>query len=79
MFLSEDMSINQLLINLDLKRYQTGAAQPGISVKNLQEIQIIMVPIAEQNKFANFVKQVDKSRFDIKKSIIELEREVVYD
>ena len=71
--------LNQLLINLDLKRYQTGAAQPGISVKNLQEIQIIMVPIAEQNKFANFVKQVDKSRFDIKKSITELEREVVYD
>lgn len=71
--------LNQLLINLDLKRYQTGAAQPGISVKNLQEIQIIMVPIAEQNKFANFVKQVDKSWFDIKKSIIELEREVVYD
>lgn len=71
--------LNQLLINLDLKRYQTGAAQPGISVKNLQEIQIIMVPIAEQNKFANFVQQVDKSRFNIKKSIIELEREVVYD
>ena len=71
--------LNQLLINLDLKRYQTGAAQPGISVKNLQEIQIIMVPIAEQNKFADFVQQVDKSRFDIKKSITELEREVVYD
>ena len=30
-----------LLLNLDFKRFQTGAAQPGISVKNLQEIQII--------------------------------------
>lgn len=56
--------LNQLLINLDLKRYQTGAAQPGISVKNLQEIQIIMVPITEQNRFANFVQQVDKSKYD---------------
>ena len=55
--------LNQLLINLDLKRYQTGAAQPGISVKNLQEIQIIMVPITEQNRFADFVQQVDKSKF----------------
>ena len=55
--------LNQLLINLDLKRYQTGAAQPGISVKNLQEIQIIMVPITEQNRFANFVQQVDKSKY----------------
>ncbi len=54
--------LNQLLINLDLKRYQTGAAQPGISVKNLQEIQIVMVPIEEQNQFASFVEQVDKSK-----------------
>ena len=56
--------LNQLLLNLDLKRYQTGAAQPGLSVKNLQEIQIIMVPMAEQNAFASFVEQVDKSKFD---------------
>ena len=55
--------LNQLLLNLDLKRYQTGAAQPGLSVKNLQEIQILCVPIDEQDKFADFVKQVDKSKF----------------
>ena len=54
--------LNQLLLNLDLKRYQTGAAQPGLSVKNLQEIKIIMVSLDEQIKFANFVKQVDKSK-----------------
>ena len=55
--------LNQLLLNLDLKRYQTGAAQPGLSVKNLQEIHIIMVPIDEQRQFAEFVKQIDKSEF----------------
>ncbi|MCI6732095.1 MAG: restriction endonuclease subunit S [Lachnospiraceae bacterium] len=54
--------LNQLLLNLDLKRYQTGAAQPGLSVKNLQEIQIICVPIDEQNQYAEFVKQTDKSK-----------------
>ena len=54
--------LNQLLINLDLKRYQTGAAQPGLSVKNLQEIPIIMVCIELQNQFADFVQQVDKSK-----------------
>lgn len=58
-----DIWLNQLLINLDLKRYQTGAAQPGLSVKNLQEISIIMVPITEQNQFADFVNQVNKSKF----------------
>ena len=59
--------LNNLLINLDLKRYQTGAAQPGLSVKNLQEIPIIEVPKEEQNKFAAFVEQTDKSKFEIQK------------
>jgi len=54
--------LNQLLIILDLKRYQTGAAQPGLSVKNLREIQIITAPKSEQNRFAAFVSQVDKSK-----------------
>jgi len=65
--------LNHLLINLDLKRYQTGAAQPGLSVKNLQEIPIIEVPKEEQNQFATFVKQVDKSKFEIQKSLEKLE------
>ena len=61
--------LNQLLINLDLKRYQTGAAQPGLSVKNLQEIPIIMVSIDEQNRYADFVKQVDKSKVAVKNAL----------
>ena len=55
--------LNHLLINLDLQRYQTGAAQPGLSVKNLQEIPIIEVPKEEQNQFAAFVEQTDKSKY----------------
>ena len=54
--------LNHLLLNLDLKRYQTGAAQPGLSVKNLQEIQIICAPIDQQNQFADFVRRTDKSK-----------------
>ena len=65
--------LNQLLINLDLKRYQTGAAQPGLSVKNLQEIPIISVVLSEQNAFAAFVEQTDKSKFEIQKSLNQLE------
>ena len=55
------------------------SAQKNINLKILSELQIITPDIIEQNKFANFIQQVDKSRFDIKKSITELEREVVYD
>ena len=63
--------LNQLLINLDLKRYQTGAAQPGLSVKNLQEIPIVVVPLKEQNSFASFVAQVDKSKVAVQKALDE--------
>lgn len=61
--------LNQLLKALDLKRFQTGAAQPGLSVKNLQEIPIISVPIAEQKKFADVMCQIEKSTSEIHKRI----------
>lgn len=63
--------LNQLLLNLELKRYQTGAAQPGLSVKNLQKIPIIMVPIDEQNQFADFVAKIDKSKATVQKALDE--------
>ena len=63
--------LNQLLVNLDLKRYQTGAAQPGLSVKNLQEIKILCVSIDEQKAFADFVRQVDKSKVAVQKALDE--------
>ena len=63
--------LNHLLIRLDLKRYQTGAAQPGLSVKNLQEIPIIVVSLDKQDVFAEFVAQVNKSKSVIQKSLDE--------
>lgn len=56
----------------------------GANIQNLNQqilgtLVIPVPPIEFQQQFADFVEQVDKSRFDIKKSIIELEREVVYD
>ena len=56
----------------------------GANIQNLNQqilgtLVIPVPPIELQQQFADFVEQVDKSSFDIKKSIIELEREVVYD
>lgn len=51
----------------------------NIELDALKRRELIVPPIELQQEFADFVRQVDKSRFDIKKSIIELEREVVYD
>ena len=63
---------------------QIEKAVKGIAQKtlNLSEIKKMVIPVPtidRQKKFTNFVQHVDKSRFDIKKSITELEREVVYD
>lgn len=56
-----------------------GAVTKTITKTELKKIPILLPPMEFQHRFAEFVGHVDKSRFDIKKSIIELEREVVYD
>lgn len=69
-----------LQISKDYLIEDVSMALKGILSKSkLEEKEFIVPPIELQNQFADFVRQVDKSRFDIKKSIIELEREVVYD
>lgn len=62
-----------------IRKNMGGAAITRLTIAKIKEIKVIVPPIDLQNQFADFVQQVDKSRFDIKKSIIELEREVVYD
>lgn len=57
----------------------SGATREAITKQQIENLPIILPPFELQQQFADFVQQVDKSRFDIKKSIIELEREVVYD
>lgn len=74
------MYMNTDEVKLHLRTIAKGAVnQANINAQELQGIPIYIPPIELQQQFADFVKQVDKSRFDIKKSIIELEREVVYD
>ena len=45
------------------------SAQKNINLKILSELQIITPDIIEQNQFADFVRQVDKSREEVKKSL----------
>lgn len=46
-----------------VKLNQSGAAQPGINAKKYGSLRIPVPPIEQQEKFADFVKQVDKSKF----------------
>lgn len=61
------------------QRLTKGIANRDLVLSAMAQIKMYRPPIKHQQQFADFVKQVDKSRFDIKKSIIELEREVAYD
>ncbi|MDB2105601.1 restriction endonuclease subunit S [Clostridium paraputrificum] len=62
-----------VLRELDLNRLSTGAAQPGLTVGKLNEVKIPKIPMELQNQFSDFVKQVDKLKFEMEKSLKELE------
>jgi len=56
---------------LNLFRYHTGAAQPGISVKTLNNILLPIPILSEQKKFVLFSNQINKLKADVQKSIDE--------
>ena len=52
-------------------KMQVSVARANLSLKNIEELEIILPPIELQNKFSDFVKQVDKSKVELQKSIDE--------
>ena len=48
----------------DLGRLSSGAAQPGLSVKNLKRVPIKLPAQNEQEEFVHFATETDKLRFD---------------
>ena len=62
-----------LLFLMDLNRYKSGAAQPGLTVEKLNTVPTMIVPIKLQNDFAAFVQQIDKSKFVVKQQIADLQ------
>ncbi|GCD12770.1 restriction endonuclease subunit S [Clostridium tagluense] len=62
-----------LLSQLDLNKLSTGAAQPGLTIGSLNLVEIPISPIFMQNKFEKLAKQVDKLKFEMQKSLTQLE------
>lgn len=58
-----------LLQMFDLTRFVEGTGVPTLNRNMFHNRQIIDVPINEQNKFAAFVQQVNKSKFEVQKSL----------
>ncbi|MBR2028848.1 MAG: restriction endonuclease subunit S [Oscillospiraceae bacterium] len=65
--------VYHLLKLMDLYRYHTGAAQPGLAVKTLNKVEVIVADKTKQEQFAAFVEQTDKSKLAIQKSLEQLE------
>ena len=60
-----------LLELFDLKRFVEGTGVPTLNRNMFHNKQIINVGLAEQNEFAEFVKQVDKSKDAVKRALDE--------
>lgn len=56
-----------------VKLNQSGAAQPGINSKKYGSLRLPVPPIEEQNSFASFIEQVEKSKLTILESLDKLE------
>ena len=59
--------------NSYLKEKNKGGTQKFVSLGIIRKTQMIVPPLELQNKFANFVKHIDKLKFSIKQSIEKLE------
>lgn len=57
-----------LLTLLRLNRYATGAAQPGLTVNNLESIHICVPKLIEQEQFSRLAHQCDKSKLSTENS-----------
>ena len=62
----------------EIKRRLTGISrgvrQANISNKDIENLKIPIPPIELQNQFAEIVKQIDKQKFEIQKSLEEMEK-----
>lgn len=54
------------------KSMQVSVARANLSLQNINDLEILLPPMELQNQFANFVKQVDKLKFEMENSLKEL-------
>ena len=62
-----------LLEYFNLSRFATGSGVPTLNRNTFHSEQIIDVPFDLQTRFADFVKQADKSKLELKRTLDELE------
>ena len=69
--------IKEALRSIEVKRQADrqvkGIGVPDLHLIEIKKFKVFNPPIELQNKFADFVKQVDKLKFEVEKSLKELE------
>lgn len=70
-YLSQILKFNE--IKNQLTGISRGVRQANISIKDILSLSVPIPPIELQDKFADFVKQTDKSKLEIQKSLDKLE------
>ena len=55
-----------------IKPLTARAAQPHINSEQVQNLPMLVVPLSEQEQFAAFVRQSDKSKFELEQALAEL-------
>lgn len=65
--------LTELMRMMDFYQYADFSGQPKITQKPLETLNYIMPPIELQNEYTAFVEQTDKSKFEIQKSLNQLE------
>jgi type I restriction enzyme S subunit len=58
-----------LLVHMNLNQYKSAGAQPGLSVKNLQEISAPVPPLSEQRRIVEILDRFDKLCNDISEGL----------
>jgi len=71
--------VNSLIINDSFQRFLLsigelgGATRQAITKQQIEKISILIPPLALQNRFADFVKQTDKTKFVLQQGLEKLE------
>lgn len=65
--------LNSIYRDIVIQPLTRRAGQPHLNSEQIQSLVVLKPPIELQNEFTNFVKQVDKLKFEIETSLKELE------
>ena len=74
--ISNIRELNSIFLNeilkIEIQTYKqktSGSAQLALTIEKMEKLQIPVPPLSLQNQFADFVQQVDKSKFAVQKSL----------